>query len=172
MISIKYDFPPRARARTLVFLAGSGLFFFFFFLLLFIFVVFFFFCCLLSALRRFLRAGCSLRRSALSPFLALSLPASPSSRGGNPGFNPFPYNFLPMHREKLARNTHAHARTHNGPSRSLFLFLSPSRSRSRSRSLWRSPIIRFHRIFVVRARASGPDTNPPINPVSVWGIRN
>lgn len=39
----------------------------------------------------------------------LVLPLIP--RGGNPGFNPFPYNFLPMHREKLARNTHAHART-------------------------------------------------------------
>lgn len=39
----------------------------------------------------------------------------PSPRGGNPGFNPFPYNFLPMHREKLARNTHAHARTPGAP---------------------------------------------------------
>lgn len=51
MISIKYDFPPlaraRERARTLVFLAGSGQFFFFLLLLLFVFVVFFFFCCLL-----------------------------------------------------------------------------------------------------------------------------
>jgi hypothetical protein len=44
-------------------------------------------------------------RSLASPSLSSS-----SSRGGNPGFNPFPYNFLPMHREKLARNTHAHAR--------------------------------------------------------------
>lgn len=52
MISIKYDFPPlaRERARTLVFLAGSGLFFFLLLLLLFVFVVFFFFCCLLLQL--------------------------------------------------------------------------------------------------------------------------
>lgn len=48
--------------------------------------------------------------------LSLSPPGlpCPSQRGGgegNPGFNSFPYNFLPMHREKLARNTHAHAHT-------------------------------------------------------------
>lgn len=99
-------------------------------------------------------------------FLSLSPPGLPvPSRGrggGNPRFNPFPYNFLPMHREKLARNTHAHARKSR----------EKERERERTPSSfplvhWRSPIIRFHRIFVVRAQASGPDTNPPINPVSV-----
>lgn len=84
MISIKYDFPPPTRARATARTASSS-------------------------------------SRALSTFVALFAPASllflslflfsPSPRGGNPGFNPFPYNFLPMHREKLARNTHAHART-------------------------------------------------------------
>lgn len=120
------------------------------------------------------RGPLHLRRSfSLSHFPpSLSHPFdSPSSRGGNPGFNPFPYNFLPMHREKLARNTHAHARTPGALFPNClppFFMLSLARPLSR----WRSPIIRFHRIFVVRAQASGPDTNPPINPVSVWGIRN
>lgn len=40
----------------------------------------------------------------------------------------------------------------------------------------RSPIIRFHRIFVVQftwgpPRASGPNANPPINPVSVLALQ-
>lgn len=83
--------PPhyRARARSIVFLAGP------------------------LHLRHSFRTGFSslshFSPSPSHPFDSLS------PRGGNPGFNPFPYNFLPMHREKLARNTHAHARTLGGP---------------------------------------------------------
>lgn len=154
MISIKYDFPPPTRRAVSSSSRGP------------------------LQLRRSFRTGFfsrssrSLSRFSPSPSHPFD---SPSPRGGNPGFNPFLYNFLPMHREKLARNTHAHARTSGArfplPLRPLFS-CSRSLARSLARSRWRSPIIRFHRIFVVRAQASGPDTNPPINPVSVWGIRN
>lgn len=152
MISIKYDFPPPTIGRECA--ASSSL----------------------RGLHLFLSTSVALFAPA-SPSLFHFPPSpshpfdSPSPRGGNPGLNPFPYNFLPMHREKLARNTHAHARTPGArfsylPSPSLFHALARSPAR------WRSPIIRFHRIFVVRAQASGPDMNPPINPVSVWRIRN
>lgn len=77
-------------------------------------------------------------------------------------------------RNSLVTRTRTHV--HRGPAPPPPPHLPPltpfSCSRSLARSRWRSPIIRFHRIFVVRAQASGPDTNPPINPVSVWGIRN
>jgi len=93
-------------------------------------------------------------RSLASPSLSSS-----SSRGGNPGFNPFPYNFLPMHREKLARNTHAHARmAARAPSPLSSSSPPPPLAPAWPLARWRSPIIRFHRIFVVRAQASGPQT--------------
>lgn len=94
MISIKYDFPSPTKAR--------------------------------SAQHRLPRGALStsFRTGFLLPLLSLSLTSLPHppppvrlplSPRGNPGFNPFPYNFLPMHREKLARNTHAHARTPGAP---------------------------------------------------------
>lgn len=124
MISIKYDFPPsRASAPR-------------------------------SCLPRGLNRAASSPPPSLSSHQAALLLShsftsptrSPPPRGGIPGFNPFPYNFLPMHREKLARNTHAHART---PKEDPSLTLASALARSLAR--WRSPIIRFHRIFVVRA---------------------
>lgn len=104
-----------------------------------------------------------LRRSPISfLFPSLSFPrAFPSPRrgGGNPGFNPFPYNFLPMHREKLARNMHAHART-------------PRENPSCSRSF-----IGGHRLLDFIEFSSSARRHPvqtrirQLTPLA-WGIRN
>jgi len=113
VISIKYDFPPLARTRVSPSLSLPR-----------------------GEKRGEERPPRHLRLALLalaSPRLLSRFPRSPpssSSRGGNPGFNPFPYNFLPMHREKLARNTHAHARTAARVPPSLAL--SPGRSLARS----------------------------------------
>lgn len=156
MISIKYDFPPLARARRapLVFLAGSG-----------------------PLLLLLLHLRCSDFSSLLSVtppfslFLILSLSLFPSRlprRGGNPGFNPFPYNFLPMHREKLARNTHAHARIQRPFS------LTPSLPPYRSRSLARCG---GHRLLDFIEFSSSARRHPvqtqirQLTPLA-WGIRN
>lgn len=95
MISIKYDFPPPTKARSAQHRLPRGA----------------------PSLPLFVPASSS-RSSLFLSLPSLTLPHQfdcPSPRGGNPGFNPFPYNFLPMHREKLARNTHAHARTPGAP---------------------------------------------------------
>lgn len=91
MISIKYDFPPSSLEREPRLPRGA-----------------------LSTSVALFAPASSLASLSLG-LTSLPHPPTPldslSPRGGNPGFNPFPYNFLPMHREKLARNTHAHART-------------------------------------------------------------
>lgn len=139
MISIKYDFspsPPLLLSRERALLSSS-------------------------------RASPPPPLSYLVP-LSLSLfPPGPSrplageggGRGGNPGFNPFPYNFLPMHREKLARNTHAHART-------------PRENPSCSRSF-----IGGHRLLDFIEFSSSARRHPvqtrirQLTPLA-WGIRN
>lgn len=95
----------------------------------------------------------SLGRFRSSSF-SLGAPLPPR---GNPEFNLIPYNFLPVHREKLARNTHAHARINPLP---------PPDSRQ----------INGHRLldFIEFSSSTGPagprasraDADPPINPVN------
>lgn len=156
MISIKYDFPPptRTRARSIVFLSRGPL-----------------------HLRRSFRTGFSLLSLSLSHF-----PPSPShpfnSLSPRGGITQGLTHSLIISSQCTVRNslvtrtrTHVHRGPASPPSPSP-LFHALARSSARSGARWRSPIIRFHRIFVVRAQASAPDTNPPINPVSVWGIRN
>lgn len=153
MISIKYDFPPPTRARSLVFLAGPSptpsLFSH-------------------RLLLSFLSFSLSLASLPHPP--TRSIPLHPA--GVTQGLT----HSLIISSQCTVRNslvTRTRTHVHRGPaspSPSAPFFHALARSLARSR--WRSPIIRFHRIFVVRAQASGPDTNPPINPVSVWGIRN
>lgn len=122
MISIKYDFPPPTRTR-----ASSS------------------------------SRGPSPPPSLLSHRLLLSLlspsrfpptrTTPPRPAGVTHGFNPFPYNFLPMHREKLARNTHAHARTPGAPASPNSPSPSPS-APSLFHALARSPaLVGGHRLL-------------------------